>query len=278
MTRQEQEKAREEIRSQERFAAKLQELREQGKDKEAKELEDAYLILRSKSKEAAQGFADLSTGMITTEAARKQNLTDQGKSLEQSQKIIAGQQNAAGAAQEVAKASGDTAKRIGTSLALMGVNNSIMSDYAGSLALGAAAAGDGITKAAAQVAADQKKQAAGADKITDQQSELVLKQMQANQEFEKFVFSHIPTAQKHMIALVDASLAAAKALNRLAQDHGPGAERIMTNEPLTNEQGYDFGQLSGADGGLFKGPASGYPVLMHGTEAIIPMEIGRAHV
>ena len=285
MTRQEQEKSREEIRSQERFAAKLEQLRQQGKETEAKELEDAYLILKSKSREAAQGFADLSTGMITTEAARKQNMTDQGKSLEQSQKIIAGQQNAAGAAQEVAKASGDTAKRFGTSLALMGANNNVMSDYAGSLALGAAAAGDGIAKAAEKIKKDQEKQAGGADKITDQQNRLILTQMDANAELEKTVFEHIPAAQRHMQALASAALAAAKALNRLATEEGMApeeAERKKTtdeakekgtvNQNLTNDYGMDFGSLSAADGGIFKGPASGYPVLMHGTEAIIPMD------
>ena len=46
----------------------------------------------------------------------------------------------------------------------------------------------------------------------------------------------------------------------------------LVNEATTNDAGMDFGQLSGADGGVFKGPKSGYPVLMHGTEAIIPMD------
>ena len=272
MTRQDQEKSREEIRSQERFAAKLEEVRQTRGEAAAKALEDTYLILKSKSREAAQGFADLSTGMITTEAARKQNMTDQGASLEQSRRIIDGQQTSAGAAQEIAKVSGETAKRFGTSLALMGANNNVMSDYAGSLALGAAAAGDGIAKAAEKIKKDQEKQAGGADKITDQQNRLILTQMDANAELEKTVFEHIPAAQRHMQTLADAALAAAKALYNLAHDHGPGAEKIMTNEPLTNDQGMDFGQMSGADGGVFKGPQSGYPVLMHGTEAIIPMD------
>jgi len=43
---------------------------------------------------------------------------------------------------------------------------------------------------------------------------------------------------------------------------------------LINDLGMDFsgsGGLSGADGGIFSGPESGYPVLMHGDEAIINM-------
>jgi hypothetical protein len=285
MTRQDQEKSREEIRSQERFAAKLEEVRQTRGEAAAKALEDTYLILKSKSREAAQGFADLSTGMITTEAARKQNMTDQGASLEQSRRIIAGQQTSAGAAQEIAKVSGETAKRFGTSLALMGVNNNVMSDYAGSLALGAAAAGDGIEKAAKKIEEDQKKQGAGADAITGKQTKIVLTQMEANKAFETFVFEHIPVAQDHVQALANAALAAANALNRIATEAGMAPEEAKrkkttdeakqkgtVNQNLTNDYGMDFGQLSAADGGIFKGPASGYPVLMHGTEAIIPMD------
>jgi hypothetical protein len=287
MTRQDQEKSREEIRSQERFAAKLEEVRSTRGEAAAKALEDTYLILKSKSREAAQGFADLSTGMITTEAARKQNMSDQGESIRQSQAIIAGQQTAAGAAQEVAKVSGATAKAYGTSLALMGVNNNVMSDYAGGLALGAAAAGDGIAKAAEKVKKDQEKQAAGADKITDQQSELVLKQMEANKQMEQFIFKQIPNAQKHMMDLADAAAAAARALNRAFPDKKEDEEKHiearrkavedakiggMMSDTMLNDMGMDFGNLSGADGGVFKGPESGYPVLMHGTEAIVPMD------
>jgi hypothetical protein len=44
------------------------------------------------------------------------------------------------------------------------------------------------------------------------------------------------------------------------------------NSSLTNEMGMDFGQLSGSGGGIFEGPDTGFPVLLHGTEAVIPME------
>lgn len=44
------------------------------------------------------------------------------------------------------------------------------------------------------------------------------------------------------------------------------------NYDLTNEMGMDFGQLSGSGGGIFSGPDSGFPVLLHGTEAVIPMD------
>ena len=216
MTRQDQEKSREEIRSQERFAAKLEEVRQTRGEAAAKALEDTYLILKSKSKDAAQGFADLSTGMITTEAARKQNMTDQGASLEQSRRIIDGQQTSAGAAQEIAKVSGETAKRFGTSLALMGANNNVMSDYAGSLALGAAAAGDGIEKAAKKIDEDQKKQASGVDGLTASQSALYNTQIKANEKMERMMLSNAESAQAFAQTLANASDEAATQLKRLA--------------------------------------------------------------
>ena len=287
MTRQDQEKSREEIRSQERFAAKLEEVRSTRGEAAAKALEDTYLILKSKSREAAQGFADLSTGMITTEAARKQNMSDQGESMRQSALLIEGLQTSAGAAQSIAKVSGATAKEIGVQLGMVGANNAVFSDLAGGLALAAAASGDGIAKAAEKVKKDQEKQAAGADKITDQQSELVLKQMEANKEMEQFIFKQIPNAQKHMIDLAEAAGAAARALNRAFPDKKEDEEKNiearrkavedakiggMMSDTMLNDMGMDFGNLSGADGGVFKGPESGYPVLMHGTEAIVPMD------
>jgi hypothetical protein len=110
MTRKEQEDAREEIRSQERFAATLAELRAKGQYDEAESLEQTFLVLRSQSKEAAQGFADVSTGMLTTEAAQKSYLATQGESMRVSRMIQSGQLSAAQGAQLVAKAHGATAK------------------------------------------------------------------------------------------------------------------------------------------------------------------------
>jgi hypothetical protein len=46
----------------------------------------------------------------------------------------------------------------------------------------------------------------------------------------------------------------------------------MANPALVTDQGMDFGQLSGANEGVFSGPTSGFPVLMHGDEAVIKMD------
>lgn len=41
---------------------------------------------------------------------------------------------------------------------------------------------------------------------------------------------------------------------------------------LMNDMGMNFGMLAASDGGVFEGPESGFPVLLHGTEAVIPMD------
>jgi len=135
MTRKEQEDAREEIRSQERFAATLMEMRAKGQTAQAQELENTYLILKSQSKEAAQGFADVSTGMLTTEAAQKSYLATQGESMKTAERIKSGELSAAQGAQRVAAAHGRTADSMGASLGKIGIYNQTFGDLAADLRL-----------------------------------------------------------------------------------------------------------------------------------------------
>lgn len=56
----------------------------------------------------------------------------------------------------------------------------------------------------------------------------------------------------------------------------------QVNEELMNQgflnpatggaTGMDFGMMGAADGGVFEGPDSGFPVLLHGREAVVPMD------
>jgi GH24 family phage-related lysozyme (muramidase) len=190
MARQEQEKAREQVRSQERFAAQLERLRQQGKTKEAEELEKTYLILHSQNKEAAQGFADIQTGNVQTEAAQKSLMGSQGESLRAAQQVIAGQIGAAEAAQRIASAHGETATRLGTTMGLIGTYNQVHGDLAGDLRLRGLAEKD-IVKILAEIEEDQKKlkdqQGKGVDKQLVDQARLRETQIRANEAMERFV-------------------------------------------------------------------------------------------
>jgi hypothetical protein len=181
MTRKEQEDAREEIRSQERFAAKLMEMRAKGQNNEAKALEDTFLILKSQSKEAAQGFADVSTGMITTDAAQKSYLATQGESMRTAQRIQAGELNAAQGAQRVAAAHGATAKAMGATLGQMGVYNSTFGDLAADLRLEGMSEAD-IGKQLIKIQEDQLNQGVKGGKAADaaQQAQTAMRISQQN--------------------------------------------------------------------------------------------------
>ena len=166
MTRKEQEDSREEIRSQERFAGKLMEMRAKGQTDQAKALEDTFLILKSQSKEAAQGFADVSTGMITTDAAQKSYLATQGESMRTAQLITAGQLDAAQGAQRVAAAHGRNADAMGASLGQIGIYNSTYGDLAADLRLKGMNDAD-IGKQLQKIQEDQLKQGVKGGKAAD---------------------------------------------------------------------------------------------------------------
>lgn len=179
LTVKEQEAAREEVRSQERFAGKLQELRLQNRHDEAKALEDTYLILYKNNKTAAQGFADVSTGMLTTEAAIQSYNATQGESMRVSQQVSAGQLSAAQAAQRVAAAHGRTADRLGATFGQMGIYNKLHGDLYGDQKLAALAQHD-ITKIDREILEERKRQGMEGQPAVDprinQQSGLMISQ------------------------------------------------------------------------------------------------------
>jgi hypothetical protein len=233
MTRKEQEDAREEIRSQERFAATLAEMRAKGQHKEAKELEDTYLVLRSQSKEAAQGFADVSTGMLTTEAAQKSYLATQGESMRVSQQIQAGQLNAAQGAQRVAKAHGATADAMAP-LAKMGIYGQTFGDYAADLRLKGMAEAD-IEKQLAKVREEQIAQgvtgAKAADAAQQAQTDLRLSQQKTMLSLQKFVNEGVVPVTNAIAGFADAVERTVLMLNKLASFFGfGGSDKEKTKE------------------------------------------------
>jgi len=219
LSRKEQEDAREEIRAQERFAAKLEELRSQNKHAEAKELEDTYLMMRSQNKKAAQGFADLSVGMLGTEAAIQEYRVSNGKSLEASDQLSAGLMKSAGAAQMIGRAHGETADAMRSS-AMLGQYDALYGNFAGDLALKAMTMGDGLEKARLKIDEDQKRQVAGVDPLTAKMSAFVESQIKANETLERGMLANADRAISMSQSMQDASMKAADSLIKFV-------ERIM---------------------------------------------------
>lgn len=224
-------------RSEERFAARLAELRSQGEAgiAAAKELEKTNLILASQSKEAAQGFRDLTTGMITTEAANKANLLTQGEAMRQADRLGKGLATAGEAATKIGTAAGKTANAL-TPLAKAGAFGEGFGDYAGALRLGVAAQNN-FSEQIKKAEAEQKNQGAtggkAADAAVQAQTDLRLAQQAANNATERFVFEGIVPATEAMIVLAKATAAGTESLNKMfgiTSSSGPGASAAVKSQ------------------------------------------------
>jgi hypothetical protein len=217
------------------------EMRAKGQHKEAEELEASYLILKSQSKEAAQGFADVSTGMINTEAAQKSFMATQGESMRASELVRAGEITAAEAAQRVAAAHGRTADSMGASLGKMGVYNETFGDLAADLRL-KGMSGKDIEEQLKKVKQEQIDQGLkggkAADGITDQYAKNIVQQQKLNEKMENVVFKGIDNALviTNKLGTATDSLATGfevlgKAVNKLLNVLGLGQpERGATKE------------------------------------------------
>jgi muramidase (phage lysozyme) len=225
MSREEAEKAREEIRSQERFRAKLLELEQQGKHQEAKELENAYLALRSQSKEAAQGFADISTNNVQTEAAQKSIMATQGESMRTAQLISEGAMTGVQGFQAVGQATERTALELGATMGQIGTFDQTFGSLNDSLKLGLATRGD-VEAQYNKIIEDQNKIRTGqGDALVNNQAKLIKTQQEANEATEQFVFKGIAPAQSAMITLAEVTRDAAKALDDITgKKRGYGQE------------------------------------------------------
>ena len=239
MTRKEQEDAREEIRSQERFAAVLMEMRAKGQNAAAQELEDSYLILKSQSAEAAQGFADVSTGMLTTEAAQKSYLATQGESMRTAERIKAGELNAAQGAQQVAAAHGRNVDAMGASLGKMGVYNDTYGNLAADLRLKGMSEGD-IEKQLAKIKQDQIDQGVtgkkAADGATQAQTDMRISQQKSMLALQAMINQGVEPVTSVMASLAKVvehvTLGLTKLLNMLGM--GPAKEKTK-EEKQTDE-------------------------------------------
>ena len=182
-TRQEMEAAQEEARSEQRFRAKLESMRASGDAKQiaaADELEKANKILSSQSKEAGQGFRDLSTGMVTSEASQKALISSNGVALEQATKIADGQANAIQGVQAIGQAFGQNAKDMNM-LAQAGTYEDIGIKFADAVQLGIFA-NKNLAEEYAKIQEDQKNQGVEGKKAADELLDANIKLAQAQQQ------------------------------------------------------------------------------------------------
>ena len=90
MSRKEQEAAQEKYLSQQRFGAKVQQLRDEGQNEAADLLVSQMQKYAAKGEMFAQAFADSTTGMLTSDASIKGLMSSNGKILEEANAITSG--------------------------------------------------------------------------------------------------------------------------------------------------------------------------------------------
>ena len=108
----EQQEAREELLRNQAFQAKIDELRSQGRDKEADNLVATFEILNRQSKEAGKGFADIATGNLRTQEAQKLQLSTQGQAFQAAQRLADGTATVGQAVNQIAQGADAQAKNI----------------------------------------------------------------------------------------------------------------------------------------------------------------------
>ena len=243
-SRQEQESAMEEARSQMRFRAKLEEMRGSGDEKQiaaAAQLEKTYVLLRSQSKEAAQGFGDMTTGMIGTEASQKLLMSTNGEALQTANQMVAGQKSAIEGTQAIAAAAGKTTKDMNMLYQTGAAEGFLLSIDEGAK-LGLLAQKD-LSEQYKKIEEDQKKQGQeggkAADGITEQYSKNIVQQQKLNAKMEDVVFKGIDNALVITNKLGDATDTLAtgfevlgKAVNKLLRIVGLGVK----DEPTEAEK------------------------------------------
>jgi hypothetical protein len=283
-TRQETEKKREAALIEEQFASKIRSLQLANRHEEAERLIAMNDLASAVNEEMGRGIRAASTGNLVNEDARKLFMSAPG-ALRDIQQVIGGTKNVVDGVKSISQQISDTNDKQAVQLGLANAANKTYISVGSAAQIRTAALEEDLAKRKAKIDEDNLKRDAGkGDKVLEGAAKLRDTQINANKNMEEFINAGIPAAQAGMQAIAEASLAAAKALNRLAgsdDDKNVEARRKavedakiggMMSDTMLNDMGMDFGNLSGADGGVFKGPASGYPVLMHGTEAIIPMD------
>jgi hypothetical protein len=208
--RKEQEQAIESARSQQRFRAKLEEMRNSGDQQQidaAAEMLTTYKMLYQRSKTAAEGYGDLATGMMGTEAAMKLYQSTQGEAMAILDKQKAGQLDGIKAFELTGKAVGRVTKEMNY-LFQMGVGEDFMIKINEGAELGIAANKD-LSDEYKKIKKEQEQQgmdgAKAADGITDQYAANIKKQQELNKAMEDAVFKGISNAQSVTSGLASAT-------------------------------------------------------------------------
>lgn len=189
----------------EQFLAKIRQLEANGETDKADELKRLNVYYQAIGDEAAEGFQATVNGNLRNKAAQKLNFSTQGEAMRSTQMVLGGQLKAAGAADRVYGALSEHEKGIARQQAQFGIASETGLKYSETVNGAILANGEKRTELDKKILKDQEDQKRGADKITNNQGNMVMTQQEINKKLEEAVFDGIPIAQANMARLAVAT-------------------------------------------------------------------------
>jgi hypothetical protein len=273
----------------EQFNAKIRMLELEGTDESraaADRLRQGLIHASAMGPDMEEAFMASVNGNLRNAAAQRANMTTQGQLMRSTQDLEAGFIDAAKFGATVARSGAEYEKSTGIYLSQLDAGAAVQLKTS-TMANMAAYDRMNVEEKARFIAQEQEKRMKGTgDKMLKDRVAADDAAISANQSINQLVAESLPAVHKHMIFVAKASLEAAQSLQRLANIGEESAEtreqkanvdemkqKGLVNSGTTNDQGMDFSQLPGAAaGGVFKGPVSGFPVMLHGHEAVVPLD------
>ena len=224
MQREEMEKQMEAARNEQRFRAKLDAMRASGDAKQiaaADRLERANILISKQAPELAQGFRDIASGAITSDAATKGLIGTQGQLLQSTEALTTGQIDEFQAFQQIGRSAGQFAKDMNFT-AQLGLLNDFSVDYAQAMKIGIATTKD-VTELNGIIQAEQNKQlGAQNDANTKALADLRERQRNLNEMAETTIAGQIRTSLQMGHALAGVTDPLLQAFQKLA----PAVEKL----------------------------------------------------
>ena len=203
-------------RNEERFRAKLEAMRASGDQQQieaAKQLEIANAVLAKQAPETAQGFRDIASGIISSEAAGKFFMATSGRAGQVMNNLTSGGADAAQTLQALYPLLSGTAKQF-NQLAQIGAYGDAFGNFAEHANLGVRAL-DNLPENLKRAQVELAEMAGAQNKQTQDLNQAFMNMLKTNQEAQKTMQIGAPAAASALEKLTSAALTAAQALNKL---------------------------------------------------------------
>ncbi len=252
-SRKEMEEATERAMMGEQFAAKIRQLQMNNQGEAAEKLIEMNKMYGAMGPETQAAFQATVTGNLANADAQKAYRASQGEMMASTQRVIAGQQDAADAVQGTMKRMGQTSDQLGTTLGQVSAYNKTfgsMYEQQKGRQLADGNIVENLKKAAKEQEAQGAKGGAAADAMVSNQVRLVQTQIEINKALETFVKDGIVPVQNAMQKLANVTLAAANKAGEMGPKGAVGLAGTAAGAYGGAKVGMMVGALAGPLGSL----------------------------